>query len=83
MWDVMEAGLLAQGARVAELESRFAELVGVPHAVAVSSGTAALHLTPAGHGHRPRRRGDHGAVHLHRQRQQHPLHRVPGRSSLT
>jgi perosamine synthetase len=50
VWEVMEAGLLAQGARVAELESRFAELVGVPHAVAVSSGTAALHLTLLGLG---------------------------------
>jgi len=50
VWEVMESGLLAQGARVAELESRFAELVGVPHAVAVSSGTAALHLTLLGLG---------------------------------
>ena len=50
MSEVMETGLLAQGARVAELESRFAELVGVPHAVAVSSGTAALHLTLLGLG---------------------------------
>ena len=50
VWEVMETGLLAQGARVAELESRFAELVGVPHAVAVSSGTAALHLTLLGLG---------------------------------
>jgi perosamine synthetase len=44
VWEVMRSGMLAQGARVAELEERFAEMVGVPHAVAVSSGTAALHL---------------------------------------
>ena len=50
VWEVMQSGLLAQGARVADLESRFAELVDVPHAVAVSSGTAALHLTLLGLG---------------------------------
>ena len=50
VWQVMQTGLLAQGARVAELEAGFAELVGVPHAVAVSSGTAALHLTLLGLG---------------------------------
>jgi perosamine synthetase len=50
VWQVMDAGLLAQGARVAELEARFAALVGAPHAVAVSSGTAALHLTLLGLG---------------------------------
>jgi perosamine synthetase len=50
VWQVMESGLLAQGPRVAELEGRFAALVGVPHGVAVSSGTAALHLTLLGLG---------------------------------
>jgi perosamine synthetase len=45
VWDVMRSGMLAEGARVAELEERFAAMVGVPHAVAVSSGTAALHLS--------------------------------------
>jgi dTDP-4-amino-4,6-dideoxygalactose transaminase len=46
----MRSGMLAQGARVAELEERFAAMVGVPHAVAVSSGTAALHLALLGLG---------------------------------
>jgi dTDP-4-amino-4,6-dideoxygalactose transaminase len=50
VWEVMESGLLAQGARVAELEARFAAMVGARHAVAVSSGTAALHLTLLGLG---------------------------------
>ena len=40
----LESGVLAQGPRVRELEERFAELIGVPHAVATSSGTTALHL---------------------------------------
>ncbi|HEX2222078.1 MAG TPA: DegT/DnrJ/EryC1/StrS family aminotransferase, partial [Candidatus Limnocylindria bacterium] len=44
VWNAMESGMLAQGPRVAELERRFAEYVGVPHAVATSSGTTALHL---------------------------------------
>ena len=50
VWEVMRSGLLSQGARVRELEERFAAMVGVPHAVAVSSGTAALHLTLLGLG---------------------------------
>jgi perosamine synthetase len=50
VWEVMRSGILAQGARVAELEERFAAMVGVPHAVAVSSGTAALHLSLLGMG---------------------------------
>jgi dTDP-4-amino-4,6-dideoxygalactose transaminase len=50
VWEVMRSGLLAQGERVRELEERFAAMVGVRHAVAVSSGTAALHLALLGHG---------------------------------
>jgi dTDP-4-amino-4,6-dideoxygalactose transaminase len=44
VWSAMEAGQLAQGARVAEFEERFARFVGAEHAVAVSSGTTAIHL---------------------------------------
>ncbi|HSM38640.1 MAG TPA: DegT/DnrJ/EryC1/StrS family aminotransferase [Candidatus Limnocylindrales bacterium] len=44
VWEALESGSLAQGARVRELEDRFAAFVGVPHAVATSSGTTALHL---------------------------------------
>lgn len=42
--EVLRSGYLVQGPKVAEFESAIAELVGVQHAVAVSSGTAALHL---------------------------------------
>jgi len=42
--EALASGALAQGPRVRELEQRFAELVGVPHAVATSSGTTALYL---------------------------------------
>ncbi len=41
---VLESGKLRQGAVTGEFEERFAERVGAKHAVAVSSGTAALHL---------------------------------------
>ncbi len=41
---VLESGMLAQGPRTAALENRFAEVCGVEHAVATSSGTTALHL---------------------------------------
>jgi len=44
VWSAMSSGALAQGVRVRELEERFADFVGVPHAVATSSGTTALHL---------------------------------------
>ena len=44
----MRSELLAQGPRVAAFESALAERVGARHAVACSSGTAALHLALAG-----------------------------------
>jgi len=42
--DVLASGWLTCGPRVAEFESRLAETCGAAHAVAVSSGTAALHV---------------------------------------
>ena len=50
VWSALESGSLAQGPRVHELEERFASYVGVPHAVATSSGTTALHLALLGYG---------------------------------
>ena len=42
--DVLRNGMLTQGPKVAELEQVVANHVGAKYAVAVSSGTAALHL---------------------------------------
>jgi dTDP-4-amino-4,6-dideoxygalactose transaminase len=42
--DVLRSGQLAQGRVVEELEQQFARYIGTRHAIAVSSGTAALHL---------------------------------------
>ncbi len=42
--EVLESGFLTMGPKVAEFEGELARVCGVPHAVAVSSGTAALHL---------------------------------------
>jgi perosamine synthetase len=42
--EVLESGLLTMGPKVAEFESELARVCERPHAVAVSSGTAALHL---------------------------------------
>lgn len=42
--DVLRSGRLALGPRAAQFERAMAEYVGVRHAVAVASGTAALHL---------------------------------------
>lgn len=41
---VLDSGHLAQGAMTAKFEANFAKLVGVKHAIAVSSGTSALHI---------------------------------------
>jgi dTDP-4-amino-4,6-dideoxygalactose transaminase len=41
----LQSGWLSTGPRVRQFEQAFAEYIGVPHAVAVNSGTAALHLS--------------------------------------
>lgn len=48
--EVLESGMLAQGARVARLEEQFAEVCGTRHAIATSSGTTALHIALMAHG---------------------------------
>ena len=48
--DVLESGQLAQGPVVEAFEREFAQWTGVEHAVAVNSGTAALHLVMLAHG---------------------------------
>lgn len=47
--EALDSGQLAQGPRVAAFEEEFARYVGARHAVAVSSGTAALHLALLAH----------------------------------
>jgi dTDP-4-amino-4,6-dideoxygalactose transaminase len=42
--DILEHGFLVQGNYVAQFEKRVADYLGVKHAIAVSSGTAALHI---------------------------------------
>lgn len=41
---VLRSGMLVQGAEVAAFEAEVADYVGVKHAIAVSNGTASLHL---------------------------------------
>jgi perosamine synthetase len=48
--EVLDSGWLTTGPRVAAFESAFAAATGVPHAVAVNSATAALHLALEGLG---------------------------------
>ena len=43
--DVLKSDYLTQGPKIAEFEAAFAEYVGCNYAVAVSNGTAALHLS--------------------------------------
>jgi dTDP-4-amino-4,6-dideoxygalactose transaminase len=47
---VVQSGALAQGAEVARFEAEVGSLLGLPPGVAVSSGTAALHLALLGLG---------------------------------
>jgi UDP-4-amino-4,6-dideoxy-N-acetyl-beta-L-altrosamine transaminase len=42
--DVLKSDYLTQGPKIAEFEAAFAEYIGCRYAVAVSNGTAALHL---------------------------------------
>jgi len=42
--DILKTAELSLGPRIEEFERRFAAFTGVPHAVGLSSGTAALHL---------------------------------------
>lgn len=42
---VLRSGMLVQGEYVAKLEKAFADFIGVKHAIAVSNGTATLHLS--------------------------------------
>ena len=54
--EVLRSRWLTTGARTREFEQRFAEAVGSPHAVALNSCTAALHLSLEALGVQP---GDH------------------------
>jgi len=48
--EVMDSGIIAQGPRVKAFEDAFAEMCGVRHAIATSSGTTALHTALLAHG---------------------------------
>ncbi len=48
--EVLGSGQLAQGKRVREFEERFAAWSGTRHAIAVTSGTTALHIALLAHG---------------------------------
>jgi perosamine synthetase len=43
--EVLRSGHITQGKHVASLEEKVSSFIGVPHVAAVSSGTAALHLS--------------------------------------
>ena len=73
--EVIASGWVAQGPGAAEFERELSDAVGAAHGVAVSSGTAALHLALVVSGGRPRRRGDRPEPLVHRHRQRAPVHR--------
>jgi perosamine synthetase len=47
---VLRSGVIAQGKKVEEFEEAFAEFIGTKYALAVNSGTAALHINLLSHG---------------------------------
>lgn len=47
--EVMDSGMIVMGPKTLSFEAEFAELCGVKHAIAVSSGTTALHLALLAH----------------------------------
>ncbi|MEV5239559.1 aminotransferase class I/II-fold pyridoxal phosphate-dependent enzyme [Streptomyces cinnamoneus] len=51
--EVLRSGWLAAGPKVAQFEAAFGQSVGAPHAIAVDSATAGLHLTLAALGTGP------------------------------
>jgi len=51
--EVLDSGIIAQGPRVKAFEDAFAQMCGVNHAIATTSGTTALHLTMLAHGIKP------------------------------
>ncbi|MFQ6072442.1 MAG: DegT/DnrJ/EryC1/StrS family aminotransferase [Methanosarcinales archaeon] len=48
--EVLKSGVIAQGPKVKEFESAFSEYIGTEYAIAVSSGTSALHISLLAHG---------------------------------
>lgn len=48
--EVLESGMVVQGPKVAAFENEFAKYLGVRNAIAVNSGTAALHVALLAHG---------------------------------
>lgn len=48
--EVLDSGMIAQGPQVKAFEEAFAEMCGVNHAIATTSGTTALHVTLLAHG---------------------------------
>jgi dTDP-4-amino-4,6-dideoxygalactose transaminase len=55
--EALESGQFAQGPRVAAFEASFAKYIGAKHAVAVNTGTAALHVALLAHEAPPSIRG--------------------------
>jgi dTDP-4-amino-4,6-dideoxygalactose transaminase len=47
--EVIRGGMIAQGPKVAEFEARFAEMLGVKHAIATNNGTTALTVALMAH----------------------------------
>ena len=77
---VLESGEFVLGAEVEAFERDFAAYCNVRHAVALNSGTSALHLALLAAEVGPQRRGDHDAHDLRCDRRCDPLRRCQARA---
>jgi len=48
--EVLKSGIIAQGPKVKEFESKFSDFIGTKFGIATNSGTAALHVALLAHG---------------------------------
>ncbi len=81
--EVLESGMLTMGSKVRRARGAVAGACGVAHAVAVSSGTAALHLAVLALGIGPGRRGARSRLHVPGDGQRRRALRREGRCSST
>ena len=73
--EVLTSKWISTGPKTAEFERQFAEYIGVKHALAVSSCTAALHLSLVAAGIDEGDEGDYHAVYIHGDFGSHRLYR--------
>ena len=82
--EVLASGMVAQGRKVRpSSRQRWADFVGVKHAIAMANGTLVADVDLRRHRPRAGRRGHHGLAHVRRDGERDPLRPARRRSSST